>query len=99
MLPAPLTPGHVEVVVQPIDHFANPPVGVDAPGVFSNQAERDQAAEAARTATKEAPPVCASATGPLRTLSHGFDGGLYSHTSAFGGCGSAGLLEFRDEAP
>jgi hypothetical protein len=50
VLPAPLTQERVEVVVQPIDHFANPPVGVEAPGVFANQQERQKAAEAAEAA-------------------------------------------------
>ena len=44
------------MVAQPIDHFENLPVGVQAPGVFANREEREQAAEAARAAKKDEPP-------------------------------------------
>ena len=52
VLPASLTQERVQVVVQPIDHLANPPVGVEAPGVFANQQERQRAAEAAEAAKR-----------------------------------------------
>ena len=74
VLPAPMTQGRVEVVVQPIGHFANPPVGVDAPGVFADQSERQRAAEAAEAArlAKKKPPH--------RCFRHGFAPHAFSRT-------------------
>jgi hypothetical protein len=38
------------MVVQPIDHVENLPVGVKAPGAFASREEREQAADIPRAA-------------------------------------------------
>ena len=102
VLPASLTQERVEVMVQPIDHFANPPSRGGGPRRVCQPTGKAKGSGGGRgcpVGEGRSHSCAAPASGPFRARPHGFIGGVHSHVSAFGGCCSAGLLEFRDEVP